>query len=377
MKKFVTAVLVVVFAAFIVGEVSAQSVKDARKNLSKNKFEEAKEEAEKVIAKKPNEEEAYFILGVALGALGDIDGMDANFEKCRSMTNDFNGRMNIERDRMHGINFTAGLSTLQKADKEEDTEKSHPLYNEAIKRFNSALKIRSDDVQSKQYLGYAYLNLQDLDNAEKFYLEAVLGEPDNKSILKNLGIINFERAYNLEDPAAYPNVVKYYEKLIEVAPEEIPVIGEQLILGYEQTKQFDKGIQFIERMLSEAPDNANLITWKGNMLLQKGDNDAAFEVFNDALKVSPDNVQLLTNIAFMPYLKLEEMKAAGQEITEEQWKAVLPSMEKLSTVTPKDPDVWHALVRLYMFTGDIEKAEKAQAEYEKVKGGEPKEKGGE
>ncbi|MCP4723747.1 MAG: tetratricopeptide repeat protein [bacterium] len=369
MKRFVTSILVILFAAFIVSDVCAQSVKGARKNLNRNKFDKAKDEAEKVIAKDPDEEEAYFILGVAMGALGDIEGMDANFEKCRSLTDEYNGRMNVERDRMFGINFAAGLQSLRNADNEKNEEKSAPLFNEAIGRFSSALKLREDDVQSKEYIGYSYLNLQDITNAEKYYTEVITADPENRTVLKNLGIISFERAYNLEDATVYPNVVKYYEKLIEVAPEEAPVIGEQLILGYEQTKQYDKGVQFIERLLGEAPDDPSLIMWKANLLLQKGDNDAALAIFRQALELNPDNVQLLTNIAWMPYLKLEEMKTAGQEITVEQWKAILPSMEKLSTVTPDDADVWNALVRMYVFTGDNDKAEKAMAEVNRIKGG--------
>ncbi|MFC1564070.1 tetratricopeptide repeat protein [candidate division KSB1 bacterium] len=366
MKRFTITLSLVFLSVFLLSDVYAQSVRKARDHIKKNKFDKAKEEAEKVIAKDPAEAEAYFILGHAMGALGDVDAMDANFEKCRGMTNEFNGRMNVERDKMHGVNFTAGLQSLTKADKEDNPEKAKPSFEDAIMRFSAAVKIRSDDTQSKQYMAYSYLSTGDVPNAEKYYKEVLAEDPENAGVLKNLGIISFERAYNQDEASVYPDVVKYYEKLIGIVPEELSVIGEQLLAAYESTNEFEKGLQIIERLLTESPDNPNFTMWKGNFQLQNGDDEAALETFKKAAAFSPENTQLLVNIAFMPYQKLEEMKGADKEVSVEQWKAVIPSMEKLTTLTPKDPDVWRALFRMYMFIGEEEKAEKAYAEWQKL-----------
>jgi len=59
----------------------AQSVEDGLKDLYYGKYETAKQDLEKVIAAKPNEERAYYYLGIAQLGLGDNNGAAATFQK--------------------------------------------------------------------------------------------------------------------------------------------------------------------------------------------------------------------------------------------------------------------------------------------------------
>jgi Flp pilus assembly protein TadD len=59
----------------------AQSVEDGLKDLYYGKYETAKQDFEKVIAAKPNEERAYYYLGIAQLELGDDAGAAATFQK--------------------------------------------------------------------------------------------------------------------------------------------------------------------------------------------------------------------------------------------------------------------------------------------------------
>lgn len=71
----------IVAMLFVANGVMAQSVEDGLKDLYYGKYETAKQNLEKVISAKPNEERAYYYLGIAQLGMGDQAGAAATFQR--------------------------------------------------------------------------------------------------------------------------------------------------------------------------------------------------------------------------------------------------------------------------------------------------------
>ncbi|WP_343703297.1 tetratricopeptide repeat protein [Chitinophaga sp.] len=78
MKKCISTVIALLCMA---GGVMAQSIEDGLKNLYYGKFAAAKQDFEKVVAAKPNEERAHYYLGIAELGLENKTGAAAAFQK--------------------------------------------------------------------------------------------------------------------------------------------------------------------------------------------------------------------------------------------------------------------------------------------------------
>lgn len=155
-----------------------------------NDYQKTIESLKKAIALNPNYTDAYYLLGLAYGAIGDNDSKIEAFQAIISI------------NPKHTEAYQAlGLAYGEKGD-----------YLKAIEYFNELIRIKPDYVEAYHGLGYAYTSLGDFDNAIKYYKEAIRLKPNDAMLHRNI-MVDYKMSGDME------NARKHYEILKKLDPK--------------------------------------------------------------------------------------------------------------------------------------------------------------
>ena len=160
-------------------------------------------------------------------------------------------------------------------------------YDKAIKVYKQALKINPEDPEIYlrwSYLGDAYQEKGDIDNAIVAYFEALRN--DNKDILSLKDLINI---YNKKGDIE--TVITLCKEALSICPS-YPSPLEILYNIYCTKKDYDNAIKICQKALEYDITNKNSISpedWVrlGKAFYKKGAYNEAIEAFKKALKISP------------------------------------------------------------------------------------------
>lgn len=154
------------------------------------------------------------------------------------------------------------------------------LYNEdrfddAINKFQHALKLRSDYIEAENNLGLAWQGLNDLQRAKEAFKAAIdwqQGHPKDAQPYLNLGTL-------LNHDGQAREAVPLLETAAELAPEN-PKIHEELGRAYEILNDLSRARQQLEEAIRIAPDVPALHFKLGRILRREGLGDAAHQQFD-------------------------------------------------------------------------------------------------
>ncbi len=169
--------------------------------------------------------------------------------------------------------------------------------------------------------GNEKLKENDLKGASDFYTEALKIDPDFADALLNRGII-YEKLNNLDAAIAD------YSKIIEKESKIDTIAYFQRGLAYLDNGEFYKALNDAKKLTDI---NAN--SWKSYFLLglvqeKLKENDEAIESFNTGLKLNPNNIDIVVNLATILYYKKE-------------YDQVEQLLDKAETFNPKEPNIYN------------------------------------
>ena len=120
----------------------------------------------------------------------------------------------------------------------------------ARKMYREALDFYKPGAENNAVLankaGIAYHQLQDLNNAEKYYRRAVKLKPTYGEALNNLGTIYYAKR-------SYRNAVNQYKRALRVSPGSASILS-NLGTAYFARKQYDLAMQAYEQAMAIEPD---------------------------------------------------------------------------------------------------------------------------
>ena len=132
----------------------------AKVHIQQKNYPEAIRLLEIEVKKNPTNEEAWYLLGNLKADQGDLEGMNAAFNECLKISPKHAPDIRTMRYSKWGQSLNTGVNLLEKA-----TADSSQYFGLAIAAFKKAIEAWPDTSLTYRYLGYAYNNKGDFDNA--------------------------------------------------------------------------------------------------------------------------------------------------------------------------------------------------------------------
>ncbi|MBN1272036.1 MAG: sulfatase-like hydrolase/transferase [Candidatus Aminicenantes bacterium] len=124
------------------------------------------------------------------------------------------------------------------------------------------------------YLGIAYANLGEFENAQKAFQRVFSIDPEYSSAFTNLGILYYSRYARSGDKSDFQKAEETLKKALMIEPEDTKALNG---LGglYFQNKNYDMAISQWEKVLKIEPSHKNALFNLGTVYLEKGDKKKA------------------------------------------------------------------------------------------------------
>jgi protein O-GlcNAc transferase len=237
-------------------------------------FDDAARSYEKAISLRPSFAEAHNNLGYALQALGRLDEAVAHYETAISIRPAYHEAHNNLGNALHLLNRS----------------------EEAIACYERALEIKPDYAEAYWNLGTSLRALGRLEDAVPRYEKAIAIRPNYHEAYNSLGN-TFQSLGRLEDAIAQ------YEKAVDVKPDYLEAHinhGDTLaaLAQYEKVVAVkgdataalhqEAAISVYDKVLALSPNNAGVLTKRGDVLAQLHRDAEALACFDAALAADPN-----------------------------------------------------------------------------------------
>lgn len=289
------------------------------KAMDAGKFEEAEKAFEKAVTAAPNDYGALFNLSLAQTFVEKDDLAIVGFRKVLEM-----------KPGLAEAQVNLGLLLYR-----------HRDFAGAIDQFKPALEKKPKDIRTLYHLADSLRETNQCPGAEQYYRRVL--ELDASQVASKLGLARcvaaagrldeaaplFEQSGGLlelaqlyEDKGQTDKVIPIYEAAVKQEPS-LPLLS-RLAAAYLKTKQPDKAQPIVEQALKQSPDDFDLHLVYGRLLRDKRNFPGAAQEFIRALRIKPDNIDALNELAGMLISLNEDAKAI----------AVLDRLRALNAETP-------------------------------------------
>ncbi len=158
-------------------------------------------------------------------------------------------------------------------------------YQAAFDLYSEALQQLPDNNRLLYARSLAAEKLGRIDDAVRDLENVVKREPENAQALNALGYTLVDRTTRIKQGFAY------IQKAYRIEPDD-PAIQDSMGWAYYRMGQYDKALKYL-RMAFDKLKDAEIAAHLGEVLWVAGDREAAQEVWNAALKETPDDALLL------------------------------------------------------------------------------------
>jgi tetratricopeptide (TPR) repeat protein len=260
MKKSITlvAVLALVCGLMSVGfQCSSAELTSAKLYIQRSDWKSAEKSLATEVAKNPENEEAWFLLGQVRGEVRDYIGMNQAFDKALLISKDHEKEIKSTRLLKWGTSINAGVEHFNKGKENPDE------YNQAAQIFRNAIEILPDSAQPYKNITYCYINLNTPDSGIA-YLEKAIQITKDVQCAEILGKIYYQKAmqsYEIFDSPANKREVK-----IGMSKEEIRAIWENPV-STNTSKPKNKKVVVDQYTYTNPPltmtfENNQLVSWE-------------------------------------------------------------------------------------------------------------------
>ena len=193
------------------------------------------------------------------------------------------------------------------------------------------------------FLGFTYLDTNDLDSAVVIFEQAIQVFPEDPMILGFYGS-------SLQQLEQYDKAMPFLEKSLRLNSNNINAIS-SLAVVYEGLSYFEKTDSLYEAALQSFPDNALLLNNFSYSLCERSIRlDEALEMVKKALKIDPENGAYLDTIGWI-YYKLKNYDEAEKYI-----KQAIAVRENSAVVFEHLGDVYYKLEKYNLAKENWQKA---------------------
>ena len=236
--------------------------------LSKNKFIEAQNAVNKLIASFPNSSILFNIQGAVFAEQDKLEESILNYEKSISIKPNYEQAYN-----------NLGIA-LHKSNKLE----------EAIKNYKKAISLNNAFAQAYNNLGNVLRDLNNLQEALVYLKKAIEIKPNYAEAFNNLGGLHQQFGNNKE-------AVINFKKAIEIK-SNYPEAYNGLGLSFEGLAMYDESLRSFEKAIKLNPNYEKGYNNFANLLSFLGRYDEATLNYNKAIELKPDYAKAYSNLLF-------------------------------------------------------------------------------
>lgn len=302
------------------------AVTSAKVYMQQTNWDKAIEQCQLAIEQKPNDAEAYFILGKAYGMKKMYREMNGAFKK--SLESSPKRAQEIQNLReTNWVELFNGGVALIKQDK----------LDEAVEKFNLAIEILPDRIDAYKNLAYTYSQMNNDSLSIQTYLSAISIDSTDLELKNFLGILyyrnkKYEKAINILSEViakADPGSKEYSEALYHLA------------YSYDMLGQPEKALEAYNKALEAVPDDKDIMFNLGRLYFMMDNFEKAIENFQKVIKVDSSDFEAHLNTG-NAYLQLEKFKEA------------VPYFERATELKPDNANAWNNLGVAYVRAGMVE-----------------------
>ncbi len=352
----------------------------AKLYINQKQYEKAKEALQKDIAKNPNSDEGWYLLGYIYGEEGNISEMLNAFDKSLSISDKFKSQIEDSKKYYWATSFNKGVNLFNKASNTASKDTVQIFYEQAAGQFKNSILCQPDSSVGYINLVYTYLNMNKIDDAIE-PLEKLTSLRNSAEAFSMLGQIYTEKGNTLIDTYRESKneqdsvkAYEYFDKAISVLekgrdlfPDDNEVLL-RLSNAYISANKLDVALEAFKKGVEKDPENKFYQYNLGVLLLNANDFEGAEKHFKKAIELDPQYTNAIYNLA-VTYIRWgaqirEEMEQnENVKIDEtkykEKFQAAIPYLEKYLEVNPNEAAIWELLGKVHANLGNEEKSVEA------------------
>ncbi|NIM29294.1 MAG: tetratricopeptide repeat protein [Gammaproteobacteria bacterium] len=265
--------------------------------LQTNAVDEAKAQFEELIARRQRMQVAHYYLGQIAEAQQDIEGALAAYRKVTEGEHRLNaqiraavllaesGRLVQARAHLHGLRGDNSQQAIRIYRAEAEILAKRKDYEEAMRVYNGALASYPEDTDLLYSRAMLAEKMDNLELLERDLRSILSREPNNADALNALG-------YTLADRTdRYAEAYELVKRAYELKPDDHYVIDSMGWTLYRMGR-LQEAVMHLRRAM-ELNGDPEIAAHLGEVLWMMGDKKAAHEIWDTALKSTPDDPRLL------------------------------------------------------------------------------------
>lgn len=372
MKKTIFYVIIAVLSAHLMFtgyQCGSAEMTSAKLYMQRSEWDNAKDQLQKEIAKRPENFEAWYWLGRVNHEHKNYPEMLSAFNNSLKLSGQFKKEIDAILLSVWAQTFNKGVEHFNSAINAEP-DNAQEFFDKAIVQLKTATTVQPDSFPPYRVLALTYYGMKDKSNAENYLKEAIAKQNDPQ-LGRILGGIYYERAMLLKTEAmnlegaqkqeAIGKVNKIFDQAIQTleyalvaSPNDAPIliILNDAYIGAGRTADAMKSYQ---RAIVADPNN-KLVHYNYGVLLLRATNFAeAAEQFEIALNIDKDFTDALYNVSatYMQWGARMKEKAEAEikddktkqinKSFEEQFKKAKEYLDRLVKLSEKDIAAWEML----------------------------------
>jgi len=314
--------LLIVLSVLILGGVlfftgcQQTAVTSAKVYMQQNNYDKAIEQCKVAIAQVPNDPDAYFILGQSYGEKGMYSEMIDALNKTVSINPKYSPQVQEYKTKYFTQLFNNGVGLIKQG-----------KYDQAAENYRLCIAIFPQKTDSYKNLGYVYTQLKNDSAAIDTYKKAALVDSTDMEVQSSLGVLYYRNKQ-------YDKAVTALKTVLAKAKSDSKQYMDALFYtaySYDLLQQGDKAIELYSNALKLNPDNKDLLFNVGRLYLVKADYPNAVDRFRKVVTLDPNDFDANFNSGFC----LFQLKKHEES---------LPYLKKSVEVKPDNTSAWAALV---------------------------------
>ncbi|HEY9786249.1 MAG TPA: tetratricopeptide repeat protein [Candidatus Obscuribacterales bacterium] len=351
-------------------------IMNASRFLKTQQYEEARRELSEAVRLEPNCPEAYNNIGISYFRQRKLSEAEANFRQ--ALNGDplyMDGLVNLalclyEQGESHYdeaiLYFRQALQLSQNRDPQlhkglADVLRDRGDYQEALKHYSEAVRLRPDYAPTYNGLAMLYYRVKQYDQAVTELQKAIKLKPDYALAYFHLGMVEAARKHVPEAIQAYETSLKYEtdpqdaadtrQKIAELQSDVVPAPSASHMLELIKQNQWDKAKLEVEALIAkpggETAQNYNNL---GYILARRGHFERAVEAYNKAISLKKGRIPVAH------YNLGQALRLLGdKEGAEREFKIAIQDAKALNKPLPA---AYNALGLLLKSRGDLKGADK-------------------
>ncbi|MBQ4403074.1 MAG: tetratricopeptide repeat protein, partial [Selenomonadaceae bacterium] len=193
-------------------------------------------------------------------------------------------------------------------------------YNLALKDFNKAIELKSNDAMNYAYRGYAHYTFEKYPQALADYDRAL--QIDSACLWVYMVRSSYYNHVKKDSKLAMADL----NKAIELNPDKAGGYSMRSLL-YKNAKQYQLALADINKTIELEPNEGYHYYFRGELYLELGDYNRALEDFNKVLELDPDNY-----IVYYEFAEVHEKLGRYDLAAEAYTQIIINSSEKSAAI---------------------------------------------